>query len=334
MRVLVTGGAGYIGSHTAKALAAAGHVPVSLDTLERGHRWAVRWGPLVQADLGDRQALAAALSEHRIDAAIHFAAYAYVGESMAHPDRYFRNNVAGTLNLLEALRARGLRALVFSSSCATYGLPSRVPIAEDEAQVPVSPYGESKLMAERMIAWCARAYGLTATALRYFNAAGADPDGELGEVHEPETHLIPLAIAAALGRVPRLEIYGGDYPTPDGTAVRDYVHVADLADAHVRALERPGPQGAMRVYNVGAGQGASVREVVAMVERVGGRTIPLVEGGRRPGDPPVLLAEVGKAERELGWRPSRSSLKAIVQGAWAWHVRNPGDGNRGRCASA
>jgi UDP-arabinose 4-epimerase len=323
MRVLVTGGAGYIGSHTAKALAAAGHLPVSLDTLERGHRWAVRWGPLVEADLGDRTALGTALREHQVEAVIHFAAYAYVGESMTHPDRYFRNNVAGTLSLLDALRERGIGQIVFSSSCATYGRPTSVPITEDQEQVPVNPYGESKLISERMIAWYARAYGFTATALRYFNAAGADPDGELGERHQPETHLIPLAIDAARGRVPHLEIYGSDYPTPDGTAVRDYVHVADLADAHVRALERPGPHGAMRIYNLGAGQGSSVREVVAMVERVGGRNVPLVQGGRRPGDPPVLLADVGKAARELGWRPERSSLDLIVQSAWNWHTAHP-----------
>ena len=327
MRVLVTGGAGYIGSHTAKALAAGGHLPVSLDTLERGHRWAVRWGPLVEADLGDRAALERTLREQRIEAVIHFAAYAYVGESMAHPDRYFRNNVAGTLNLLEAMRARGIGEIVFSSSCATYGHPTSVPIAEDQRQAPVSPYGESKLIAERMIAWHARAYGLAATSLRYFNAAGADPDGELGERHEPETHLIPLAIGAALRRGPRLEIYGADYPTPDGTAVRDYVHVADLAEAHRRALERPGPGGEMRVYNLGAGQGTSVREVVATVERVGGREVPLAEGGRRPGDPPVLLAEIGKAESELGWRPQRSNLELIVRSAWTWHVADSTTGH-------
>jgi UDP-arabinose 4-epimerase len=320
VRVLVTGGAGYIGSHTAKALAAAGHLPVVLDTLERGHREAVRWGPLVQADLGDRVALDAALREHRVEAVIHFAAYAYVGESMAHPDRYFRNNVAGTLNLLEAMRERGIGQLVFSSSCATYGHPTSVPIAEDQRQLPVNPYGESKLISERMIAWCARAYGFGATALRYFNAAGADPEGDLGERHEPETHLIPLAIAAALGQVPHLEIYGADYATPDGTPVRDYVHVADLAEAHVLALDRPGPGGAMRAYNIGAGQGASVREVVATVERVGGRKVPLVGAARRPGDPPALLAEVGKAARELGWRPRRSGLDHIIQTAWAWHT--------------
>jgi UDP-glucose-4-epimerase GalE len=320
MRVLVTGGAGYIGSHTAKALAAAGHLPVSLDTVERGHRTAVRWGPLVEADLGDRTALEAALSEQHVDAVIHFAAYAYVGESMTHPDRYFRNNAVGTLNLLEAMRERGLRTIVFSSSCATYGYPRHVPMAEDEVQLPVNPYGESKLISERMLAWFARAYGFAATALRYFNAAGADPTGEIGERHDPETHLIPLAIGAARGRRPPLEIYGSDYATADGTAVRDYVHVADLADAHVRALEQPAAPGALRAYNLGGGRGASVREVVATVEQVGGRPVPRVEVARRPGDPPVLVAEIGLAHRELGWRPRRSGLDLIVHDAWNWHT--------------
>ena len=319
MRVLVTGGAGYIGSHTAKALAAAGHRPVSLDNLERGHRWAVRWGPLIEADLADRAALVRTLAEHRIEAVIHFAAYAYVGESMARPERYFRNNAVGTLNLLDAIREHGVRQIVFSSSCATYGDPATVPMTEELPQAPVNPYGESKLIAERMIRWYARAHGLAAASLRYFNAAGADPDGELGERHEPETHLIPLAIGAALGRGPGLEIYGTDYATADGTAVRDYVHVSDLADAHVRALERPGPAGEMRVYNLGAGEGTSVREVVAAVERVGGRTVPRVEVGRRMGDPPVLLAAIDKAKRELEWEPRRSGLEFIVETAWRWH---------------
>jgi UDP-arabinose 4-epimerase len=240
---------------------------------------------------------------------------------MAHPGRYFWNNVVGTLNLLDAMREHGVRQIVFSSSCATYGTPATVPIAEDLPQAPVNPYGESKLIAERMIGWYARVHGLAATSLRYFNAAGADPDGELGERHEPETHLIPLTIGAALGRVPRLEIYGTDYPTADGTAVRDYVHVSDLADAHVRAVERPGPSGQMRVYNLGAGQGVSVREVVATVERVGGRKVPRIEAGRRAGDPPVLLAAIAKAGRELEWRPSRSGLEFIVDTAWRWHER-------------
>ncbi len=319
MRVLVTGGAGYIGSHTAKALAAAGHLPVSLDNLERGHRWAVRWGPLVEADLADRGTLARAFAEHRIEAVVHFAAYAYVGESMAQPERYFRNNVVGTLNLLDAIREGGARQIVFSSSCATYGEPATVPITEDLLQTPVNPYGESKLIAERMIRWYARVHGLAATSLRYFNAAGADADGELGERHAPETHLVPLALGAALGHVPRLEIYGTDYATPDGTAVRDYVHVSDLADAHVRALERPGPAGEMRVYNLGGGQGTSVREVVATVERVAGRKVPRVEAGRRAGDPPVLLAAIDKAKRELDWEPRRSGLDFIVETAWRWH---------------
>jgi UDP-arabinose 4-epimerase len=333
MRVLVTGGAGYIGSHTAKALAAAGHLPVSLDTLERGHRWAVRWGPLVVADLADRAALSRAFAEHRVEAVIHFAAYAYVGESMAHPDRYFRNNAVGTLNLLDAMREHGVGQIVFSSSCATYGDPAGAPIAEDLTQSPVNPYGESKLIAERMIGWYARLGGLAATALRYFNAAGADPEGELGEAHDPEPHLVPLAIAAALGRVARLEIYGTDYPTGDGTATRDYVHVSDLAEAHLLALQHPPPAGAMVAYNLGAGRGASVREVIAAVERAGGRPVPRVESPRRPGDPPVLLAAIGRAGRDLGWVPRRSGLDEIVTSAWAWHERRaaagPGQGSSG-----
>jgi len=271
--VLVTGGAGYIGSHTCKALAAAGYSPVTLDNLAYGHRWAVRWGPFEQADLDDRQAVERVLREHRIGAVIHFAAYAYVGESMTDPGKYFRNNVVNTLNLLEAMRAAGVGRIVFSSTCATYGVPKGVPIAEDHPQLPVNPYGESKLFVERALHWNGVAHGLRWMALRYFNAAGADPDGEIGEDHDPETHLIPLAIEAALGRRPDLQVMGTDYPTADGTAIRDYVHVTDLADAHLRALhhlEGDGPSGAL---NLGTGRGHSVREVVAMVERVTGRKV-------------------------------------------------------------
>jgi len=317
--VLVTGGAGYIGSHTCKALAAAGYSPVALDNLVHGHRWAVRWGPFEQADLADREAIERVLRRHDIGAVIHFAAYAYVGESMADPGKYFRNNVAHTLNLLEAMRAVGVGRIVFSSTCATYGVPEAVPIAEGERQLPVNPYGESKLFIERALYWHGAAHGLRWTALRYFNAAGADPDGEIGEDHDPETHLIPLAIETALGRRRELQVLGTDYPTPDGTAVRDYVHVTDLADAHVRALrhlEGEGPSGAL---NLGTGRGHSVREVIAMVERVGGRKVNARNAPRRAGDPPVLIAAPGRARELLGWEPRWSSLETIVQTAHRWH---------------
>ena len=317
--VLVTGGAGYIGSHTCKALAAAGYSPVALDNLVHGHRWAVRWGPFEQADLADREAIERVLRRHDIGAVIHFAAYAYVGESMADPGKYFRNNVAHTLNLLEAMRAVGVGRIVFSSTCATYGMPEAVPIAEGERQLPVNPYGESKLFIERALYWHGAAHGLRWTALRYFNAAGADPDGEIGEDHDPETHLIPLAIETALGRRRELQVLGTDYPTPDGTAVRDYVHVTDLADAHVRALrhlEGEGPSGAL---NLGTGRGHSVREVIAMVERVSGRKVSARNAPRRAGDPPVLVAAPGRARELLGWEPRWSSLETIVQTAHRWH---------------
>ena len=317
--VLVTGGAGYIGSHTCKALAAAGYSPVTLDNLAYGHRWAVRWGPFEQADLADRQAVERVLREHRIGAVIHFAAYAYVGESMTDPGKYFRNNVINTLNLLEAMRAAGVGRIVFSSTCATYGVPQAVPIAEDHPQSPVNPYGESKLFVERALHWNGVAHGLRWMALRYFNAAGADPEGEIGEDHDPETHLIPLAIEAALGRRPDLQVMGTDYPTPDGTAIRDYVHVTDLADAHLRALrhlEDDGPSGAL---NLGTGRGHSVREVVAMVERVTGRKVGARDAPRRASDPPALVAAPGRARQLLGWEPRWSSLEAIVQSACRWH---------------
>ena len=317
--VLVTGGAGYIGSHTCKALAAAGYSPVTLDNLAYGHRWAVRWGPFEQADLADRQAVERVLREHRIGAVIHFAAYAYVGESMTDPGKYFRNNVVNTLNLLEAMRAAGVGRIVFSSTCATYGVPQAVPIGEDHPQSPVNPYGESKLFVERALHWNGVAHGLRWMALRYFNAAGADPDGEIGEDHDPETHLIPLAIEAALGRRPDLQVMGTDYPTPDGTAIRDYVHVTDLADAHLRALrhlEGDGPSGAL---NLGTGRGHSVREVVAMVERVTGRKVGARDAPRRAGDPPALVAAPGRARQLLGWEPRWSSLEAIVHSACRWH---------------
>ena len=317
--VLVAGGAGYIGSHTCKALAAAGYVPVTLDNLVDGHRDAVRWGPLVEADLADRRTLERVLREHRVAAVVHFAAYAYVGESMADPGRYFHNNVTCSLNLLDAMHATGVRRLVFSSTCATYGIPDVVPITEDTPQRPVNPYGESKLMVERALHWHGVAHGLKSIALRYFNAAGADAAGELGERHDPELHLIPLAIDAALGLAPPLRVMGTDYDTPDGTAVRDYIHVTDLADAHVRALAFLEQGGASAALNLGTGHGHSVRDVIAMVERVTGLTVPRTDAPRRAGDPPALVAAPGRAKALLGWQARWSDLETIVRTAVAWH---------------
>jgi UDP-glucose-4-epimerase GalE len=320
--ILVTGGAGYIGSHTCKALAAAGYVPVALDNLSCGHRWAVRWGPLEVADLADREALDRVLRAHRIGAVIHFAASAYVGESMADPGKYFRNNVANTLNLLEAMQEAQVATIVFSSTCATYGIPEAVPITEEQRQLPVNPYGESKLFIERALHWHGVAHGLRWMALRYFNAAGADPDGEIGEDHEPETHLIPLAIETALGRRPELQVMGTDYPTPDGTAIRDFVHVTDLADAHVRALRHLEGGGAAGALNLGTGSGHSVREVVAMVERITGSRVTARSAPRRAGDPAALVAAPGRASEVLGWQPQWSGLDRIVQTAYQWHCRH------------
>ncbi|MER3484282.1 MAG: UDP-glucose 4-epimerase GalE, partial [Meiothermus sp.] len=284
MNVLVTGGAGYIGSHTAKALHRAGFTPIVLDNLSMGHAWAVKWGPLVQADLADRGALFSAMRAHRVEAVIHFAANAYVGESMQNPAQYFRNNVTGTLNLLEAMQEAGVRHMVFSSSCATYGIPQELPIPEEHPQQPINPYGESKLMGERLLRWFGECHGLGWVALRYFNAAGADPEGDLGEEHQPETHLIPLVIGAALGVRGPVRVFGTDYPTPDGTAIRDYIHVSDLAQAHVRALEYLVQGGASQAFNLGTGVGHSVLEVIQTVKRLGGRQVPFEEAPRRPGD--------------------------------------------------
>src|SRR5215467_13696592 len=282
-RILVTGGAGYIGSHTCKALAAAGYAPVVLDDLSTGHRWAVKWGPLITADIADRTQVSKTLEAFRIEAVIHFAAHAYVGESVEQPRKYFDNNVSRSLALLDALLDAGVDKLVFSSSCATYGIPRGLPIGEDHPQSPINPYGASKLFVENILNWYEQAYGLRYTNLRYFNAAGADPDGEIGEDHTPETHLIPLVIAAAQGSNPAVKIFGTDYDTPDGTAVRDYVHVCDLAAAHIKALDRLLAGGASASINLGTGCGHSIRDVILAVEAVSGRAVPVIEGGRRPG---------------------------------------------------
>ena len=319
--ILVTGGAGYVGSHACKALARAGYRPVAYDSLIRGHREAVRWGPLVQADLADAKRLIDTIKSFDVAAVLHFAAFAYVGESVEEPGLYFRNNVANTLTLLEAMRTSAVRHIVFSSTCATYGVPERVPITESAPQRPVNPYGESKLMVERMLHWYGAAHGFTHAALRYFNAAGADPEGEIGEAHEPETHLIPLVLEAAMGRRARIDVLGTDYPTPDGTAIRDYIHVQDLADAHVWAVQLLLRGGLSITVNLGTGIGHSVREVIAAAERVTGRRVPRREAPRRFGDPPVLVADPSRARELLGWRATHSDLDTILKTAWAWHSR-------------
>src|SRR5437660_6091270 len=294
MRVLVTGGAGYIGSHTAEVLVHSAFEPIVLDNLSNGHRWAVKWGPLVEGDLGDSTLIREVIETYRVQAVVHFAGFAHVGESMRRPRQYFRNNVTYTLRLLDAMMDTRVRHIVFSSSCATYGVPTSVPIREEHVRIPINPYGESKRMVERILAWYGEAYGLRWTALRYFNAAGADPDGELGEDHSPETHLIPLAIQAALGEKRALEIYGTDYPTPDRTAVRDYTHVMDLAEAHVAALRHMHRSQENAAVNLGTGKGHSVREVIAAAERTSGCYVPVREAAGRAGDPPCLVADVRK----------------------------------------
>jgi UDP-arabinose 4-epimerase len=319
--VLVTGGAGYIGSHACKALAEAGYVPVTYDNLSRGHRHAVRWGPLVEGEIADRAAVAAALNAHGISAVMHFAAFAYVGESVADPALYYRNNVTGALTLLEAMREAGVDRIVFSSTCATYGLPESVPIAETTPQFPVNPYGETKLAIERALHWYGQAYGLRSVALRYFNAAGCDRAGEIGEEHDPETHLIPLVLRAALGSAPPVSIFGTDYPTPDGTAIRDYIHVEDLASAHVRALEHLARGGANAAVNLATGRGYSVREIIAAVTRAVGHAVPYREGPRRPGDPPSLIADPSLARSLFGWQAECSDLDTIITSALAWEMR-------------
>ncbi|MGO8818010.1 MAG: UDP-glucose 4-epimerase GalE [Terriglobia bacterium] len=319
MRVLVTGGAGYIGSHTAKALAKAGHEPLVLDNLSAGHRWAVKWGRLLEWDLADTELLPQFLEKERVEAVMHFAANLLVGESVQNPRKYYWNNVVNTLRLLDTMLEAGVKRIVFSSSAAVYGNPQQVPIPEDHPKEPVNPYGETKLAMERALQWYGKAYGVKWVALRYFNAAGADPDGELGEDHDPEAHLIPLTIKAALGERPHVEIYGTDYPTPDGTAIRDYIHVADLGDAHVRALGYLAEGGESRAFNLATGRGYSVREVIDTVGKICPHPAPFRESPRRAGDPPILVADASHAGKILGWKPQRSELETIIQDAWKWH---------------
>lgn len=313
---MVTGGAGYIGSHTCKALSRAGYTPLTYDNLSTGHRAAVKWGPFERGDILERKRLDEVMTQYQPSAILHFAAFAYVGESVTDPGKYYRNNVTGSITLLEATRDHGIRNFVFSSTCATYGIADRMPISEETQQKPINPYGRSKLMIEEIIKDFNSAYGSRSVILRYFNAAGADPDGELFENHEPETHLIPLILDVASGRRKDITIFGSDYATADGTCIRDYIHVSDLADAHVSALRvlREGAQS--NIYNLGTGKGYSVRDVIHAVERVTQKSISVSYGQRRDGDPAILVSDASRAKRDLNWEPTRSSIETIVDTAW------------------
>lgn len=319
---LVTGGAGYVGSHTCKALATAGNVPVVYDNFVLGHKGAVQWGPCIEGDLHDESTLRKIFSEYEFAGVLHFAAFAYVGESVFEPLKYYENNVAGTLSLLKMMTRHRVSNLVFSSTCATYGVPASLPIEENFPQSPINPYGQSKLMVEQILRDLAQQKKIRAVALRYFNAAGADPDLEIGEDHDPETHIIPLAIRSALQGESPFTILGEDYPTADGTCVRDYIHVTDLADAHVRAimyLERSSEF--FHAWNLGTGHGYSVKQILSEVEKVVGKKVPVKVGQRRPGDPPTLIASGNQARRDLGWSPQHSDLSQIIASAVAWYKK-------------
>lgn len=321
MRVLVTGGAGYVGSHAAKQLAQSGHDVLIVDNLAEGHRSAIGDLPFISASLLEPARLIDAMKMHKTEAVMHFAAFAYVGVSVQDPAIYYHNNIVGSLTLLAAMREAGVDRIVFSSSCATYGNPQRIPLTEDHPQNPISPYGFTKLVIERALADYSHAYGLGYAALRYFNASGAATDGTLGEDHDPETHLVPLILQVALGQREAVDIFGADYPTPDGTCIRDYIHVDDLATAHVAALEKLKP-GMQLKLNLGTGHGASVQEVIDLCREITGRPIPARTVARREGDPPQLVADASAAKRELGWQ-ARYSIREIIESAWAWHREHP-----------
>lgn len=319
--ILVAGGAGYIGSAACRALAQAGFTPVAYDNLSRGHRECVRWGPLVEGDIHDAARLRQVISDYRPVACMHFAAFAYVAESVAHPILYYRNNFSGSLILIEQLIAAGVTSVVFSSTCATYGSPTKLPIDETAEQAPINPYGRSKVMVEELLKDLDPT-GMRSVSLRYFNACGALEDGSHGEIHDPEPHLVPRAILAALGKLPHLDVMGNDYPTRDGTAIRDYIHIVDLAEAHVLALRYLLGGGASEVFNLGIGRGYTVREVIESVERVSGRPVPTRIAARRAGDPPELVADSSKARRVLGFLPRYDDLDAVIETAWRWHARS------------
>ena len=322
MRVLVTGGAGYVGSHAAKLLAESGHDVTIVDNLAEGHRAAVGKLPLVVADLLDREPIVDLIKQKRIDSVMHFAAFAYVGVSVNEPAKYYQNNIVGTLALLDAMRDTGINRIVFSSTCATYGIPERVPISEDHPQNPINPYGFTKLAIERALADYSHAYGLGYAALRYFNASGAAADGTIGEDHDSETHLIPLVLQVALGQREYAEIFGTDYPTPDGTCIRDYIHVDDLATAHLAALEKLEPRMELKL-NLGTGHGVSVQQVIDVCREVTGHPIPARASARRAGDPPQLVADPSAAKRVLGWEAKHKDVRSIIESAWQWHRTHP-----------
>ncbi|MFT5483687.1 MAG: UDP-arabinose 4-epimerase [Halieaceae bacterium] len=317
--VLVTGGAGYIGSHVCKALAQQGYLPVAYDNLSHGHDWAVNWGPLELGDVLDHQRLSQVMRQYMPAAVMHFAAFASVGESVEEPSKYYHNNVIGSLSLLDAMREHGISNLVFSSTCATYGAPMHMPITESHPQKPINPYGHNKLQVEQRLQELADFDQLNSISLRYFNAAGADPEADIGEDHHPETHLIPLVLDVALGRRESISIFGNDYDTPDGTCIRDYIHVLDIAQAHIRALNALEQGAQTTVYNIGNGQGYSVQEVIDAVQRVTGCEVATTVAPRREGDPPRLVGDASKLRAELSWEPEFAKLDSIIQTAWAWH---------------
>ncbi len=322
--ILVTGGAGYIGSHAVLALTEAGHRVVVVDNLVYGHRAAVPdAATFVEGDIGDRGLVARVFAEHPVDVVMHFSAYAYVGESVTDPAKYYGNNVAATLSLLDSMIAANVKRFVFSSTCATFGVPARIPIPEDIPQNPINPYGTTKLMVERILKDYDAAYGLKSVVFRYFNAAGCDPEGRIGEDHDPETHLIPLVLRAALGQRDSISVFGTDYDTPDGTCIRDYIHVCDLADAHILGMEHLLKGNGSGDFNLGNGRGTSVREIIDAARAVTGREIRVVEGPRRAGDPPMLVGSSEKARQTLGWNPKYADIETIVRHAWTWQSANP-----------
>jgi len=320
--ILVTGGAGYIGSHANKELTKAGYETVVLDNMSYGHPDFLKWGVFEEVDLGDLESIRNVFRKYEIEAVMHFAAFTYVGESVEDPQKYYLNNLRNTLNLLQVMNEFEVRKLVFSSTCATYGNPQKIPLTEDHPQNPINPYGQGKLMVEKVLKDYSSAYGLRYVSLRYFNAAGADPEGEVGERHEPETHLIPLILDAAMGKREDIKIFGTDYPTTDGTCIRDYIHVTDLADAHIKALKYLEDGGESEVFNLGNGNGFSVREVIEEARKVTGKEIKATETERRPGDPPVLVGSSEKARKILKWQPKYDDLTKIISTAWEWHKKD------------